>query len=273
MGITQKHCDWVCHLLFINVIYTALKKEHLGYMSTNSVTANVGSIAAASVSAKPKRYHPLLVALHWLIAILIFTAAFLAIGNEDGGERFRPGGQGNFPSQGFRQGNPGFQNSQPGNPPQQGFPQGGVPPRDGGQNIFSAIGIHMIVGLAILVLLIIRLIVRLITKHPEWASAGNKFFDWIGGLTHFGLYFLAFAMTITGIILASQRGQLARVLGIGTFTPGSFNRGGFSLGFLHGGIWILLFLAIAVHVAAALYHQFIRKDNLFSRMWFGKRTA
>ena len=27
---------------------------------------------------------------------------------------------------------------------------------------------------------------------------------------------------------------------------------------------------VALHVGAALYHQFIRKDNLLSRMWYGK---
>jgi cytochrome b561 len=156
--------------------------------------------------------------------------------------------------------------------PQPGFPQAGFPPQQGSQNIFSRIGIHMIAGIAILVLLVIRLIVRWMTKHPGWASAGNRFFDWVGNLTHLGLYVLTFAMTITGIILASQRGQLARVLGIGTFTPGSFRRGGFSLGFLHGGAWTLLLLLIVLHIGAALYHQFILKDNLMGRMWFGKQT-
>ena len=155
--------------------------------------------------------------------------------------------------------------------PQRNFPQGSFP-QQGSQNIFSTIGLHMIFGLSVLVLLIIRLIIRWTTKHPEWASAGNKLFDWIGTLTHWGLYILTFAMAITGIALASQRGQLARVLGIGTFTPGSFRRGGFSIGFLHGGVWALLLLLIIVHVGAALYHQFILKDNLFARMWFGKRT-
>jgi cytochrome b561 len=30
-------------------------------------------------------------------------------------------------------------------------------------------------------------------------------------------------------------------------------------------------LLIAGHVAAALYHQFVRKDGLLRRMWFGAR--
>jgi cytochrome b561 len=266
-------------------------------MSTNSLTTGAESTPANTTSseAKPKRFHPLLVTLHWLIAILIVAAFFLAQGGGDGGERgrFRPG-QGNFPpqGQGFQQQGdqqplgggddeappsnfqpqvvPGTQSG--GNQPQQGFPQGGFP-QQGNQGILSTIGIHMIFGLTVLVLLIVRLIVRWTTKHPEWSSAGNKFLDWVGVLTHWGLYLLTFGMVITGIILADQRGQLARTFGIGSVpVRGSFQRGGFSLGFLHGGIWILLLLLILLHVGAALYHQFIVKDNLLARMWYGKKT-
>ena len=237
-------------------------------MATDSLSTPASTNTSPSEIA-PRRYHPALVVLHWLIAILIFAAFFLGQENEGGRERFRPG-QGNFPPQGFQQGNPP-QNFQPGNPPQ-GFPQGGFP-QQGGGNIFSRISLHMILGLTVLVLLIVRLLVRWRTRHPEWQSAGNRFFDWVGNLTHIGLYLLTFAMVITGIILADQRGILARTFGIGsTPTPGSFRRGGFSLGFFHGGIWTLLLLLIILHVGAALYHQFILKDNLLGRMWFGKTT-
>src|SRR6266498_2545398 len=227
-------------------------------MSTSSVvSSNVPSTVAG-----PKRYHPALVALHWLIAILIFAAFFLAHGNEGEGERFRPG-QGNFPQPGFQQNNPNFQ---PGNPPQEGFPQQGT------QSVFSTIGWHMIVGISVLVLLIIRVLVRFGTRHPAWQSTGIQLFDWVGNLTHLGLYLLTFAMVITGIILADQRGILARTFGIGsTPAPGSFRRD-FSLGMFHEGVWILLLFLIALHVGAALYHQFILKDNLLGRIWFGKDT-
>ena len=265
-------------------------------MSTNTVTAEpeFRSAATSTTDVKTKRFHPLLVTLHWLIAILIVGAFFLAQGGEGERGRFRPG-QGNFPQQGqgFQQGNQQLQgggddeappsNFQPqvvpgtqsGNQPQQGFPQGGFPRQGGAQGVFSTIGIHMIFGILVLVLLVVRLIVRWTTKHPEWASTGNKFFDWVGVLTHWGLYLLTFAMVITGIILADQRGQLARTFGIGSVpTRGSFGfqRGGFSLGMFHGGIWILLVLLILLHVGAALYHQFIVKDNLLGRMWYGKKT-
>jgi cytochrome b561 len=238
-------------------------------MSTSSVTVNPNLAAeAAPVAVQPNRYHPALVVLHWLIAILIFGAFFLARGNGEERGRFRPDGQpGTFPQQGSQPGNPPG-NFQPGTTPAQRFPR-----QAGSQGFFSTLGWHMILGLSVLVLLVIRLIVRWTTKHPAWASAGNKFFDWVGSLTHFGLYVLAFAMVITGIILADQRGILARTFGIGaTPTPGSFRGGGFSLGAFHGGIWTLLILLIALHVGAALYHQFILKDHLLGRMWFGRQT-
>jgi cytochrome b561 len=34
----------------------------------------------------------------------------------------------------------------------------------------------------------------------------------------------------------------------------------------------LLLLLILLHIGAALYHQFLKKDHLLGRMWFGKQT-
>ena len=205
---------------------------------------------------KTKRYHPALVALHWIILILIFATAFFATGGEG-----RRGGSVNI---------------------------GGFPP----------IAIHMVLGIVVLVLLIVRLIIRLFSRRPQWATTGNKFLDVIGELTHWALYFFAFAIVITGLILALQTNRLSRTFGIasnpppqfqpgqlppsGQFQPGQFPpRGGeggeefrgagFSLGAFHGLSWALFLLLILFHIGAALYHQFVVKDNLFSRIWFGKR--
>ena len=237
-------------------------------MTTQSTLAEPKAMPSntASTIDKPKRYHPALVTLHWLIALMILGAVLLVQENEGGGERFEGSRQNFSQLSNFRPQNFDADEA-PGNFPQGDFPQAG------GGNIFSSTGIHMILGISILVLLAIRLIVRWTTKHPEWATAGNKFFDWIGVLTHWGLYLLTFGMVITGIILADSRGILARTFGIGsTPTPGSFGRGGFSLGFFHGGIWALLLLLILLHIGASLYHQFILKDNILGRMWFGKRN-
>ena len=197
-------------------------------MTTTSMTSTTNK--STKTTAIAKRYHPALVSLHWLVAILIFATVLFAGEEGEGGRALSIGG-------------------------------------------FPPIGIHMILGITTLVLLTIRLIVRWLTKHPDWATAGNPFLDLVGKLTHFGLYFFTFSITITGIVMASQRGLLARVLGIGTAAARSFGRRGFSLGAFHGLSWALLFLLILLHVGAAFYHQFFKKDNLLGRMWYGKQDA
>jgi cytochrome b561 len=133
------------------------------------------------------------------------------------------------------------------------------------------IGVHMLLGITILVLLTIRLIVRWRTQHPDWATTGNRFLDRVGEITHWALYLFTFGMTITGLSLATRGNRLARVLGLAVATPsGQFRPRGFSIGMFHGAIWFFLLLLILLHVGAALYHQFILKDNLLSRMWYGK---
>jgi cytochrome b561 len=40
----------------------------------------------------------------------------------------------------------------------------------------------------------------------------------------------------------------------------------------HSYLATILAVLIGLHVLAALYHQFVRKDHLLSRMAFGRRT-
>ena len=39
----------------------------------------------------------------------------------------------------------------------------------------------------------------------------------------------------------------------------------------HEFLATVLTLFVLLHIAAALYHQFVRKDRLFRRRWFGPR--
>jgi cytochrome b561 len=41
---------------------------------------------------------------------------------------------------------------------------------------------------------------------------------------------------------------------------------------IHAALATVLAILIAAHIAAAFYHQFVLKDRLFRRMWFGSRT-
>jgi cytochrome b561 len=129
----------------------------------------------------------------------------------------------------------------------------------------SPINIHMVLGSLLLAVMVIRLVVRFTTKRPEWADTGNKFFNMLGELVHYGLYLVVFLILGMGALIANNRNLFGYLMGTGTAT-----RAANSLVLIHHLGWFLAVLLVLGHVGAALYHQVILKDNLLSRMWFGK---
>jgi cytochrome b561 len=173
----------------------------------------------------PARYHPIHVALHWLIFLLVIMML----------------GMGKFVMPGISPDNP--------------------------QKPFM-LQIHAYIGGMIAILLIIRLILRFTAKRPAPADAGNAFLNFVGRATHFLLYLLLIGMAVSGLGLF-QLANLSAVFNGQAPYPADFFQFAPRIG--HGlTSWLLLAL-IALHFGAALYHQFILKDNLLARMWFGKR--
>jgi cytochrome b561 len=173
-----------------------------------------------------QRYHPLLVALHWLMALMILLA--LAAG---------------------------------------GLVLANMPP-DSPEKV-QGLGGHMIFGMAIGVLLILRLVTRTRSTHPPRAETGNEMLDRIGRWTHWGFYALIAGMVLTGLATALGAGLFPIVYGAAaeTLPP---DLAAMPTRIAHGLIATILVALIALHLAAALYHQFVLKDGLLRRMWFGR---
>jgi cytochrome b561 len=229
----------------------------------------------------PKRYHPVLVTLHWLIAVLV--AIDLYLGFFQIAPSLRAGGGARVPQ--------------------------------------PIVTVHMAVGISIMVLILIRLFVRVRSGKPAPATSGSKAVDGFARLVHYALYFFVFAITVVGLVFAVQTNRLQRAFfgaggsefggprnGFGGFptagpgtpqpafgpgnNPGQAGqpggsprfpgngqrpggaRGGFGGAFfllpVHLWIAILLLGLLAFHIVAALYHQVIRRDNLIARMWYGR---
>jgi cytochrome b561 len=168
----------------------------------------------------PSRYHPLLVVLHWLVALLVFAA--LAVG----------------------------------------FILKGIPNEP---TKWGPLGIHMRVGQIILFLMVSRLITRFVTKRPVPADTGSPLLNRAAGLVHALLYVAVIAMAVAGMGTAAQ----ASLNQPGASLPEDFFA--FPARYGHGYTAIALIVLITGHVGAWAYHQFIKKDNLISRMWFGKK--
>lgn len=130
-----------------------------------------------------------------------------------------------------------------------------------------ALRVHMIAGGLILLLMLVRFVVRFRTPRPEPATTGNAFLDKIAVVTHYGLYLLVILMAGSGVATSVQAGLPAIVFGgSGAPLPESFAL--YPPRAAHGVIAKLLLALAALHILAALYHQFVRRDGLLARMWF-----
>jgi cytochrome b561 len=131
--------------------------------------------------------------------------------------------------------------------------------------------VHTAGGMLILVLMGIRFIVRMCTSRPADATTGYLLLDRIAPISHYGFYILVLLMAGTGYATAILAGLPAIVFG-GSGAPLQPTLMIYPTRVAHFYIATLLVGFIILHVLAAFYHQFIRKDGLFRRMFFGRRT-
>jgi cytochrome b561 len=171
------------------------------------------------------RYQPVLVALHWLLALMIIGLLCL-----------------------------GF------------FVLANMPNDDPGK--LEILVWHMAGGMFVLVLTILRLIIRLASARPA-AVTRSLLLDRLALIAHYGLYVIVFLMIATGWytgwLISGVFAHKGEVL------PSSFAV--FPSFQAHAVLATLLASLIAVHIAAALYHQFVLKDGIFRRIWFGQRMV
>lgn len=173
------------------------------------------------------RYHPALVVLHWVLAVLLLVSL----------------GMGSL-----------VLSEMPNTMPEK----------------LQALQGHMVAGGLIFVLTVVRLFLRVKTRHPPAATTGAPVLDKLAGLAHWALYLLVFAMVVSGGAMAASLGLPAVVFGGQGTLPPDFHVSAARAA--HGWLSAFLAMLILLHVAAALFHQFVRRDGLLSRMALGRRT-
>ena len=171
-----------------------------------------------------EKYHPALVALHWLLALLVlFMLVMGAVFLEH------------------------LPNASP-------------------DKIFALRG-HMVTGMAILALTLVRLAVRFGTRRPPPVVTGRPLLDRAAVFAHYGLYALVILMAASGFATALAAGLPDIVFGgSGKPLPESF--AAYPARTVHGIVGSLLAFLVLVHIVAALWHQFVRRDGLLRRMTF-----
>lgn len=130
-------------------------------------------------------------------------------------------------------------------------------------NLYSS---HKLIGIIIFLVVLARLAYRLMHGAPTdeptlewWHKAASHF-------NHWGLYLLLLATPIAGYIGISQYPAL-NIFGIPLPGIVAADQDAASRTFLiHFWLALVLVAFVAIHVAAALYHYVIRKDNVLTRM-------
>jgi cytochrome b561 len=132
----------------------------------------------------------------------------------------------------------------------------------------TLISIHRPLGIAILVLALLRLGVRLRTGAPSLPADLPAAIKLGATLSHYGLYALMIAMPLIGWAMLSAGAYPVELFG-GVQLPAILPQSDS----LHTALWnahqilaFAFFALILLHIAAALFHALIRHDGVFASM-------
>jgi cytochrome b561 len=126
---------------------------------------------------------------------------------------------------------------------------------------------HKLIGVTLLLLVLCRLAYRLTHGTPDDEPTIEPWQKVASRLNHWGMYALLLCVPVAGYVGISLYPALD-IFGLFSL-PGVAgpNREASATAFLvHRFLGRLLVLLVAIHVAAALFHYFVRKDNVLARM-------
>jgi cytochrome b561 len=132
----------------------------------------------------------------------------------------------------------------------------------------ALVSIHRPLGIAILLLVVIRFINRQLNPPPKLPASVPPLQKIAAQASHILLYALLFAMPLVGWGMLSAASYPVVMFGavrLPPILPHSLPLAA-SLRVLHTDLAYLLFATVLLHLAAALYHAWIRRDGVFESM-------
>lgn len=130
------------------------------------------------------------------------------------------------------------------------------------------LALHRPLGVAILLLAVVRLVNRLCHRPPPLPADLSHVQVFAAKASHWLLYALMVAMPLLGWATASASGFPVRLFA-GLNLPAIVSHDPVLYGYLrsaHGVLGLLLFATVLLHLAAALFHAWVRRDGVFSSM-------
>ncbi len=125
---------------------------------------------------------------------------------------------------------------------------------------------HIALGLIVFILTLLRIVWWLAADHHPGAPAGQPLWQVRTAQTvHVLLYVLLLLMATSGIVTLILSGAVPPLLAGGPIPDLS----GLVPRVAHGIMSRILLALLVIHVGAALYHQYVRRDHLLARMGAG----
>ena len=127
---------------------------------------------------------------------------------------------------------------------------------------------HKSTGMLILALLALRLAWRLVNPTPALPAGTPAWERAAARASHALLYFLMVALPVTGWIVNSAANIPFRIFYLvplpALVAPDKALADGVAL--VHRGLFVLLAIVLVAHVAAALRHHFVKRNDILVRM-------
>ncbi|WP_294534587.1 cytochrome b [uncultured Rhodoblastus sp.] len=129
------------------------------------------------------------------------------------------------------------------------------------------INLHAVFGLTLLLLVVVRIFWRLTHKSPPLPANMSPLFQKAAAAGHGLLYLLTVAIPLLGVPAFLYRGRPLDLGLIQIPAPFEANRDlAHQVTEIHGLLANILIALVVGHVLVALYHQFVLRDDLLTRM-------
>lgn len=144
-----------------------------------------------------------------------------------------------------------------------------------GMELLATLALHKSVGMTVFALALMRLVWRWINPVPPMPSSAPRWQQLGARISHIGLYSLLLLMPLFGWMMSSARNFPVSWFGLFTL-PDLVEPSERAYEFFHEGHAFLarvLFVLALTHVAAALKHHFIDRDDVLLRMLPWNRSS
>lgn len=128
---------------------------------------------------------------------------------------------------------------------------------------------HYMAGLAVLLLMLPRFWLRSRNVIPPIVPPLDSWINLLGKATHFALYAFLLLQPVLGVITLQVGGKPVSLFGFTlfpVFVSAPDRDLSHQLEKIHGTIGTIFYWVIGLHILAALWHHFIKRDNTLRRM-------